>query len=300
MELKTLKNFLKIAALENITKAADELHMAQPPLTRQLKSLEKELNVPLFKREKKRIHITTEGIFFKQQCEQIINLIEKSIQQVKQIKYGINGTVFIGAIETAGTLFLPKWLAGFKENYPNVKYNLWSSNSADVIERLDRGLLDIALVREPFDLEKYHSIHIKDEPWIVLLPKMHKLTPKKMITLKDLSSEQLIVPIARSKEIQNWFTKRGLKSNIVCEFAPLMNAVILTEKNIGIAICPESSGLAIQNHNVVMREFENAAKISKLSIIWRKGIELSVIEKTFIEYVKEIIINEHPKNTRKS
>lgn len=287
MDIRTMEYFLMIAKIKNITKAAELLHMAQPPLSRQLKALEDELDVKLFIREKRKMILTDEGRFLKTRCEQILELIDKTKDQVKEMKYGVSGTLFIGSIETVGTVILPIWLADFKKKYPFVKYNLWSGNSDDVIERLENGLLDIALIREPFDTEKFESIHITNEAWIVLFHKEHQLALKdgNSIELKELRNEELIVPIRRSSEIKKWFKEINIEPNIMCEFAPLMNAVVLTEKNLGVAICPESAKFALENKNVVVKKIVNPNRESGVSLIWKKYMPLSSTIKEFIKFV---------------
>lgn len=291
MELKMLENFVKIAEYESITKAAAELHMAQPPLTRQLRALEQELGVKLFERDKKRLHITAEGRFFKQQCEQVSELLAKSCEQVRQMQYGISGTVFIGAIETVGTTLLPGWIAGFKQAYPDVKYNLWSANSDDVIERLERGLLDLALIREPFDAGRFDSLHIKNEEWIALVRTGSPLleNAQDALPLNELAAQPLIVPTRRSREISGWFASAGLHAEIMCEFAPLMNAVTLVERGLGVAIAPESASYALTGRPIETRRITGCDTSSGVSLIWKKSQPLSETEKRFVEYVQQTV-----------
>lgn len=288
MELKALENFAVIAKYENITKAAAELHMAQPPLTRQLRALEQELDVELFVRDKKRLHITAEGRFFKQQCEQLFELLAKSCEQVRQMQNGIAGTVFIGAIETVGTTLLPEWIAGFKQTYPNVKYNLWSANSDDVIERLERGLLDLALIREPYDTAKFDALHIKTEHWIALARAGHPLlrVGGKSASLGEIAAYPLIVPTRRSREISGWFAQAGLRADIMCEFAPLMNAVTLVERGLGVAIAPESAAYALAGRPIETRTITGCDTSSGVSLIWNRARPLSETETRFVQYVQ--------------
>lgn len=288
MELKALENFAVIAKYENITKAAAELHMAQPPLTRQLRALEQELGVELFTRDKKRLHITAEGRLFKQQCEQVFELLEKSREQVRQMQNGISGTVFIGAIETVGTTLLPEWIAGFKQAYPNVKYNLWSANSDDVIERLERGLLDLALIREPYDAEKFDALHVKTEQWMALARSGHPLLSSggTSAALGEIAAYPLIVPTRRSREISRWFEQAGLHADIMCEFAPLMNGVTLAERGLGVAIVPQSAAYALTGRPIETRAITGCDTSSGVSLIWKKSRPLSETESRFVQYVR--------------
>lgn len=292
MELRELIYYLKIAEHENITKAAAELNVAQPHLTRQVQALEDELGVSLFTREKKRIHITEEGKFLKGQAEQILELVNKTKAQIHDMGEGLTGTLYIGAIETVGTLYLPDWISGFKEEYPNVKYNLWSGNSTDVIERLDRGLLDLALIREPFDTDKYNSMHVVDEEWIVLLNENHPLAKreKQLITLSELASEELMVPTQRIDEVSKWFHSEGLHENIICGFAPLMNAIVMAERNLGVAILPESCRYMLAQHKVVIRRLAEK-RSSGVSFIWNGDYPRPATAARFLDYVRSLEVS---------
>lgn len=287
MDLKELTNFLKIAEYENITKASQELHVAQPHLTRQLQSLEQELGVSLFVREKKRLHITDEGRFLKQQAKQLLGLAQKTKEQIAEMESGLSGTLYIGSIETAGTIYLPQWITGFKSAYPKIRYNLWSGNSTDVIERLERGLLDLALVRAPFDTNKYESFPVMDEEWIVLMNQEHPLAKNgnPYVSLEELSHEELLVPTQRINEISDWFHQKELTSNIICGFSPLMNAIVMAQNNLGIAILPESCKKILFTQDVIVKELSEKM-FSTVSFIWRKQYEMPGAAKRFIDYIK--------------
>ena len=288
MELRQIENFLKIAEYENITQAAEVLHMSQPPLTRQLQTLEAELGVRLFVREKKRLHITEEGRFFRQQAKQILVLVNKTAEQLRQMGQGLSGTLYIGSTETAGAALLPEWIEGFKIRWPEVRFSLWSGNSDDVMERLDRGLLDAAVILEPFNGEKFQSIHIMDEPWAVLVRSGHPLAAEETVTLEALAREELIVPIRRSEEVAKWFQDAGLRANIACLYAPVMNGVLLAERGLGVAICPASVHDTLAGRQVEMRPLAQT-RASGVSLLWKKGIRLSAPAERFIDYIKELL-----------
>lgn len=293
MDLNVLRNFLKIAEYENITKAAEELHVAQPHLTRQLKALEQELDVELFIRERKRLHITDEGRFFKQQAAHIQDLMDKTMAQLQDMKHGLSGTLYIGASETMSVAYLPAWLEGFKKKYPDVKYNLWSGNSTDVTERLARNLLDVAFVREPFDTERYKSIHLLDEKWIAVMNPEHPLAKcqESVVTLEELSQEELLVPTQRVKEIGSWLTEKGLPNHIICGFSPLMNAIAMAERNLGVAILPDSARRTAENQSLSAKVIENSPT-SGDAVIWQRHVELTGVAKRFVKYIQESVRSE--------
>lgn len=288
MELRVMKNFLKIAETENITQASKELNIAQPHLTRQLKALEDELGVSLFTRDKKRIHITKAGKFLRQQSEHILNLVEKTQEQIQEIEKGIAGTLFLGSIETISTSLVPTWISNFKKEFPNVRYNLWSGNSRDVAERLEKGLVDVAIVREPFEKEKFNFIHLHDERWVVFINSSHIFSQKSSnkISMRELSVENLLVPTQRIKEVEKWFQEKGYKANVTCGFAPISNAAAMVEKNLGIAIVPESTKDTLSNKNIIIKEFEENYATGVFAI-WRKNSELPSVADSFLRLISK-------------
>ena len=290
MNLKTLFYFLKVAEYENITKAAQELHIAQPHLTRQIHSLEEELHVTLFIREKKRLHITEEGLFLKQQASSILGLVNKTKEQITEMEMGITGTLYIGSTGTIGTIYLPQWISGFKKQYPQVHYDLWSCNSLDVVERLEKGLIDLAFIREPFDHDKFNYYPILKEKWLILVNKAHPLSHKDIVSLKDLSQEELLVPTQRKEEVSQWFSDQHLEANIVCGYSPLMNAIVMVENNLGIALLPESCRQMDFEENVVIKDILEE-RMSEVSLLWRKEYSLSASATRFLDYVKAHPIN---------
>lgn len=284
MDIKVLRNFLKIAEYENITRAAAELHIAQPHLTRQLHALEQELGVTLFVREKKRLHITEEGRFLRQQAAHITDLANKTATQLLNMRSGISGTLYLGAIETVGMIYLPVWIEGFRAQYPDVKYNLWSGNSIDVMERLAKHLVDIALIREPYDANLYEAIHLLDEQWMVLMHPSHRLAvqAKHFVTWEELSQEELMVPTQRS----GWFAEKELPCRITCAFSPLANAVAMVEHNLGVAILPDSACHALHGRNLKAIPIEDSPT-SGVAVLWPRQTELTGVTERFIEYLRE-------------
>lgn len=289
MDIKVLRNFLKIAEYENITRAAAELHIAQPHLTRQLHALEQELGVTLFVREKKRLHITDEGRFLRQQAAHITDLADKTATQLLDMKSGISGTLYLGAIETVGMIYLPVWIEGFRARHPDVKYNLWSGNSTDVMERLAKHLVDIALIREPYDANLYEAIHLLDERWMVLVHPAHRLAiqARSFVNWADLSEEDLMVPTQRIEEISGWFAERGLSCHITSAFSPLANAVAMVEHNLGIAILPDSACHALRGRDLTAIPIEGSPT-SGVAVLWHRQMELTSVTKHFIEYLRSV------------
>ncbi|WP_347564850.1 LysR family transcriptional regulator [Clostridium intestinale] len=179
MEIRVLKYFLTVTRVENITKAAELLHITQPTLSRQLMQLEEELRAQLFLRGKNKITLTEEGMLLKRRVEEIIDLADKTEREFSEQDDLIGGEVFIGAAEINSMHVLADVIQGFREKYPRVKYNLHSGNADDVKEKIDKGLIDIGLLLEPVNIEKYDFIRLpQKETWGLLMSKDSPLAQK--------------------------------------------------------------------------------------------------------------------------
>lgn len=291
MDLRVLKYFLTIAQEQNITHAAKKLHMAQPPLSRQLQLLEDELNTPLFLRGKKKLELTPEGRILKERAEQILQLVDKTVIEVSETAEGFSGTVYIGATETISSTMLPRWIAGFREQYPKVNYNVWSGNSDDVIRQLEENLIDFAIVREPYSKVNLNGIKINKENWCALISADSKIgrMPGDTIHLSDMDGCDIIVPSIsyRKKEIEGWFESAGCTVNIFCEYSPIINSVYLVEQNVGIAILPSSVKNVISNRNLILKKIVEPEITSNVVILTNKSHILSQTAGKFLDFIQE-------------
>ena len=154
MEIRVLKYFLLVAREENITKAANLLHLTQPTLSRQLMQLEEELGVQLFRRSKHRIILTEEGMLLRRRAEEIVALADKTKDDLQHREEQLTGSVAVGSGELQSSSFLTQLLTAFQEKNPLVSFTIYSGNSDNIKERIERGLLDVGLLREPGDISK--------------------------------------------------------------------------------------------------------------------------------------------------
>lgn len=162
MELRTLRHFLAVAREENMTEAANVLHVTQPTLSRQIADLERELGVELFERTNRSCVLTSDGMRLRQRAEEIISLVEQTEGELADRELGIAGNIRIGAGETRAMQVVLGAFAYVRRDYPGVTCELYTGNADAVEERLERGLLDFALVIEPVNLEKYEWICMPD------------------------------------------------------------------------------------------------------------------------------------------
>lgn len=166
MELRVLNYFLAVAREENFTKAAQQLHLTQPTLSRQIADLEQELGVKLFIRSNHNIILTEEGMILKRRAQEILSLADKTKRDFMQKEEALSGTISIGSGEFRSTEYLAKIIAQFRKQYPNVKYEIYSGNASNIRDYIERGFLDIGLMSEPIDMRKYNFLDMPiKEQW---------------------------------------------------------------------------------------------------------------------------------------
>ena len=208
MEIRVLKYFLLVAREENITKAANLLHLTQPTLSRQLLQLEEELGVQLFRRSKHHIILTEAGMLLRRRAEEIVALADKTKDDLQHREEQLTGTIAVGSGELQSSRFLTQLLTAFQEKNPLVRFAIYSGNSDNIKERIERGLLDVGLLQEPVDISKYSFVRTPcREQWGVLVRDDSELAARENVSPAELASVPLILPERESvqNELFNWF-----------------------------------------------------------------------------------------------
>ena len=297
MDIKDLKYFLAVAQEGTVTKASQKLHISQPPLSRQLKDLEEELGVTLFYRGKRHIELSEDGVYLKQQAEEVLSIMERTQTQLKTKSDGTKGNVQIGVTEGCGAGVLSEIVLEFHKQYPDVSYNIWCSNSQDVGERLSKGLVDIAVVREPFNAAKFDSSPLRKEAWIVIMGKNNPLaqTDSDSIELSELANVNLIVPsrTPMMDEINSWFNEVGIQRNIICRYNTLASILPLIENDLGIAITTESAFLYTDNEKFAYRQIVNPQRFSNLLVLKRRHKIISASATLFWDFIQQNPVDQH-------
>ena len=160
MEIRVLRYFLKVAQEESITRAAELLHITQPTLSRQLAQLEEDLGVQLLDRSGRRISLTEQGLLLRRRAEEIVLLADKAERELSEQGALIGGHISIGCGEIASVQKLAALCAAFHERFPLVTFELFTATADQVRERMDRGLLDVGLLLEPVDTDRYDYIRM--------------------------------------------------------------------------------------------------------------------------------------------
>ena len=288
MELRTLRYFITVAQELNITRAAEKLNMSQPPLSNQIRGLEEELGVRLFIRGKRRLTLTDEGSLLLRRAVQLLDLADKTRQELATMKDGVSGTICLGMVEGRAPYLSARWIAGFREEFPLVRYSLWNGSSDDVLDRLHKGLADLAVIAAPYDTEHLEGFSVAREPWVAVISRNHPLAqqPGGQLPLSALVGQPLIVPSRKSRieAIRDWFGEIGAEPDILCEMSNYVDAVALAEQNVGVSIFPQTT--YTPNDLVVSKVITQPARQAEYVLVWSKEQRLSGLVQAFIDYVQ--------------
>ena len=271
MDLRSLRYFVTVAEELNVTRAAEKLHMSQPPLSAQIKSMEEELDTVLFIRGKRRLKLTESGQLLYRRAKEILSLAEKTRSEVHSMGEGMRGTI--------------------SGKYPNIRFRILDGSTDDLLEKMRTGLISLAVITSPCDHSLLHSFHVGEERIAALINKTHPLAMKEgeEIDIRDLAGENLIVPSRRAliDTIYKWFEKVGAEPKIVCEMDSYLDAAALAGRMFGISIYPRTA--YVPNDSLIFKEISGDDKKMEYLFVWRKGHPLPTIEKTFIDYVKDMV-----------
>lgn len=289
MELRHIRYFLAVAEEMNFSRAAEKLCIAQPPLSRQIMDLEDELGVTLFNRKKHALSLTDEGALFKQYAIQVLDLVDHSTAEVKELKHGLQGMLNLGTVEGNAPRLLAGWISDFHEINPHVQYTFWNGNSDDVAGRVMNGLCEVAVIMEPHNGVGLESVPVFKEKWVAIIPKDHPLAKvkTKKISMSQIADYDLIIPSRESRlaEIGSWFEGTNKNPKVICKVAHVLSAYELTRQGIGVAIFPASSKNIIKNDDVVIKEFTDPAPGVSYILVWNKHRTLSHAAQEFINYI---------------
>lgn len=291
MELRHIRYFMAVAEELNFTKAAEKLHMAQPPLSRQIQDLEKELGARLFRRTPHMLQLTEEGVLFLQYAAQILELSRRSVEGIRELHTGLTGTLYLASVEGHAPRLLSGWIAGFHRLHPHVHYDLWNGSSDEVTDRLTKGLCDLGIITAPYNTEGLNALPVYDEPWVAILPKDHPLASEDgdTVRLEKLAPFELIIPSRHSRlqEITGWFALSGNRPHILCRISNTLNAYMLVERGVGIAIYPASANDIRTPDSICIRRITDPSVTVSYALIWKKEQKLSHAAEAFIRHVRD-------------
>lgn len=289
MDLRLLEYFLAVAKVGNITKAAEQLHVTQPTISRQLTDLEESLGTQLLIRGKRQVTLTDAGVLFQQRAEEILSLMDKTRRDLLDQNDLLGGTVALGCVESCASRMLPEVLGQFSKLHPKVRYELYSADGDDIREKLDRGELDFGILLEPVEAAKYDSIRLPYwETWGVVLPKDDPLAKKKAIGKEDILSIPLILPRREivQDNIAGWFGVERGQLNIFAGHNLVTNATLLAKAGLGYPVCVGGSFEIRGGENLCFRPFTPERTTGHV-LAWKKNRVFHSAAACFRAYIQE-------------
>ena len=287
MELRTLRYFLAAAQEENITKAADILHVTQPTLSRQMMDLERELGVTLMLRGKNGLTLTDDGIFFRQRAQEIVELADRLEKSFVERQNNISGMVVIGASETVGSQTLARLIKEFSGKYPAVQFTLYNETVDNIKDRLDKGLVDIGLLLEPVDVTKFDYVRLsQQDTWGLLVRDDHPLTEKESLAADDVAPYPLILPLRDNirVEIIHWLGRDEKELTIPLFYTLLSNAALMVAEGLGCAFCMDGA-LAIRSDPRLRFIPLEPRRVTHSVLVWKKNKIFSPATSLFIQEI---------------
>lgn len=288
MELRVLNYFLAIAREENFTRAAQQLHVTQPTLSRQIADLEQELGVKLFIRSNHNIILTEDGMILKRRAQEILSLADKTKRDFLQKDEVLSGTISIGSGEFRSTEYLAKIIAEFRKKYPNVKYEIYSGNANNIRDYIERGLLDIGLMSEPIDMRKYNFVNMPiKEQWGLFAPVDSPLSEKESISPEDLKGMSIVTATGdfNQSRIGKWLGDCREQVEIAATANLPYNEAVLVKENIGVML---SINLNCTYENLRFIPLRPALEVST-ALAWKKEQIFSATTSAFIDFASQYL-----------
>ena len=283
MDIKALRYFLAVAREENMTRAAEQIHVSQPTLSKQLKTLEEELGQQLFIRHAFSVELTDEGQLLRKRAEDLVTMADKVMDEFSAMNDITGGDLYFGLAESYQIRLLAREIRRFKVKYPNLRYHITSGGTEQVLERLDKGILDFAVLVETPDYKKYNVLEFPEtDKWVAVMHREHPLAVKQAIKPEDLFG----VPLFCSEQswnadIPRWAGEKMKDLQLEGSFQLSYNGAVFAAEQLGVLLTfdklvntgPES-GLAARP---LVPKLEN-----KMYLVWKKYQMFSPIAEKFI------------------
>ena len=284
MNLKQLKYFMAIAEEHQITAAANKLHIAQPPLSYELSSLERELGVTLVKRGPRNAELTDAGQLLYKRADQILAMTTATEREVQNYGRGMSGILSIGAISSSGGILPNEAMLEFTKHYPDVRFEIHEGNTFAIIDMVEKGIVDIGIVRTPFHTERYNCRFSVREPMEAVMTKENEYgRDRKSITLAELAEAPLIIYRRYEQVFNKTFSAENLAPFIACINDDARTTYIWAKKGFGVGLMPKSILSVLNPAEMICKDIASDALMTQIAVIWKKDRYLSPPAGKFIE-----------------
>lgn len=288
MEIRVLRYFLEVAREGSVTHAAERLHISQPTLSKQLKDLEAELGKKLFVRSSFSVRLTDEGMLLRKRAEDILDMVDKTTDEFKALGQITGGDIRIGCAESDSMKHLARRIKAVQERYPGIRVHLYSGDTEDLSERLDRGLLDFAVIAQAVDLSKYNYLELPGaDIWGVIMRKDAPLARREAVCIDDLLDLPLIVSRQGLREnIPRLFGEKADRLNVTATLNLAYNGSVLAREGLGYVLTFDKLVDTSRESRLCFRPLFPRLE-TRLYIIWKKYQVFSPAAEVLLNEMKE-------------
>lgn len=290
MEIRVLRYFLAVAQEGSVTRVARALHLTQPTLSRQIRELEEELGQTLFSRGGRELSLTREGLLLRQRAEEIVGLAEITEKEFRSLgEKTVSGDLSLGCGESKALSFVTDALKVLQDEHPLIIPHFFSGNGEIVMDRLDKGLLDFAVLMGAENTERYSSLPLPNhDTWGLLMDKDDPMAQKKAITAEDLLDIPLILSsqsLSRD-ELSGWLGFPMSRLHIAATYTLLFNGSLMVRSGLGYALCFDHIAPSGKDSPFAFRPL-SPLLTSPLSLVWKKHQILSAPAEAFLAKIRE-------------
>lgn len=288
MEIRELRSYLAVARHENMTRAAEELHVSQSALSKQVRSLEEELGCKLFERRSFGIALTEEGRLLCERAASLVAMADKIEEEFDALDNVIGGKIYFGLAESFQVKYLAREIKKLKESCPGLEYHVVSGTSAQVTGLLDAGVIDFAVLAEVPDPSKYESVVFPErESWGVIMATGCDLAKKRTVTVEDLEGLPLFCSDqAWRNDIPQWAGKKMEKLYRAAGFGLAYNGAVFAREGLGYLLAFDRIVDTSRGSGVVFRSLSPELS-TELYFVWKPHRPLTPVAQRFLVQVKE-------------
>ena len=288
MELRTMRYFLAVAREENMTRAAELLHVTQPTLSKQIQALEDELGKKLFVRHSFSIELTEEGMLLRKRAEDLVSMADKIAGEFAALDDVTGGDVYLGLAESYQIRSLARQIKQFKQTYPGLRYHITSGDTEQVTEKLDKGLLDFAALADEPNTAKYNYLSFPaGDVWGVVMPGGHDLARKEAVTVDDLAGLPLFCSEQGwANDIPKWCGDRMDELHLEGSFRLSYNGSLFVKEGLGLLLTFDHLIDTSPGSGLVFRPLSPRLE-TRIYLVWKKYQVFSPIAERLLEKIKD-------------
>jgi len=286
VDIRQLLYFTTIAEEGSISAAAKKLHLSQPPLSYQMKLLEEELHLPLIERSARGIALTEAGRVLYKRAQGILELSELTRKEMLAMASGFTGTLHIGTVSSSGASLLGWRIPAFHQKYPQIGFAIHEGNTFELMEMLESGLIELAIVRTPFHSDQLNCLYLSPEPMIAA--GAASFFPAGMpsgqpISLELLGHAPVILYRRFEKILLSLCEQKGITPQVFCIADDARTTLMWAEAGLGVAVVPQSAYRIMPHHNMVYGELSEEDLHTRIAAVCKKGCSLSWAAQQFLE-----------------